>query len=101
MDIDCGKIRPQKANLSDFAGLMALFEKPFKSYRVKLLNVGLSGCALSTDVGEVRIVGEHGRKPMGVVSVPSTHPSVVNDSLDCGFIGGMSGALGLLRATQE
>jgi hypothetical protein len=35
------------------------------------------------------------------VSVPSTHPSVVNDSLDRGFIGGMSGGLGLLRATQE
>jgi hypothetical protein len=56
---------------------------------------------LSTDVGEVRIASEHGRKPTGVVSVPSTHPSVVNDSFDRGFIGGMSGGLGLLRATQE
>jgi hypothetical protein len=101
MDIDGSKIRPQKANLGDFAGLMALFEKPFKSYCVKLLNVGLSGCTLSTDIGKVRRVGEHGRKPMGVVSVPSPHPSLVNNRLDCRFIGGMSSGLGVLRASQE
>jgi hypothetical protein len=51
--------------------------------------------------GEVGIVGEHGRKLMGVVRVPSTHPSLVNGRLDRGFIGGMSGGLGVLRASQE
>jgi hypothetical protein len=38
---------------------------------------------------------------MGVVRVPSTHPSFVNGRLDRGFIGGMSGGLGVLRASQE